>query len=305
MEKQVNKTHSDRKKAESIHSKYVRQKRSEQIWRQFRKNKGAVAGLIVFGIIVLVAIVSSFVLDYETQVIQMVPAERLKTPSMTHLFGTDQMGRDVLMRICYGAKYSLIIGVCSVMVSMLVGTTLGCIAGYFGGKVEAVIMRIMEVFLMIPNLLIVIMFVAILGTSFVNLIIAIGASTIPHFSRTARAAVMTVRDNEYVEAARAIGCKDMSIIFKHVFPNAFSSILVQASMRMGGNIILASSFSFLGIGVPAPMPEWGTMLSDARSYMREYPYLTFWPGAFIFITVLAINLAGDGLRDALDPKLKR
>jgi len=289
----------------SIHSKYVKQKRSEQIWRQFKKNKGAVAGLIVFGLIILVAIASSFVLNYETQVIQMIPQDRLIKPNLAHPFGTDQMGRDVLMRICYGAKYSLIIGLCSVIVSMLFGTTLGCIAGYFGGKTEAIIMRIMEIFLMIPNILVVIMFVAITGTSFVNLIVAIGASTIPHFSRTARAAVMTVRDNEYVEAARAIGARDITIIFKHVFPNAFSSILVQASMRMGGNIILASSFSFLGLGVPSPMPEWGTMLSDSRQYMREYPYLTIWPGVFIFITVLAINLAGDGLRDALDPKLKR
>ncbi len=303
--KSKDKTNVTSKQAASIHSKYVKQRRSQLIWRQFRRNKGAVGGLIVFGIIVLIAIVSSFVLDYNTQVIKMIPSQRLKTPSWEHLFGTDQMGRDVLIRICYGSKYSLIIAICSVLISMLFGTTLGCIAGYYGGKTEAIIMRIMEIFLMIPNLLVVIMFVAILGISFTNLIIAIGVSTIPHFSRTARAAVMTVRDNEYVEAARAIGARDLTIIFRHVFPNAFSSILVQASMRMGGNIILAASFSFLGLGVPTPMPEWGTMLSDARAYMREFPHLTFWPGMFIFITVLAINLAGDGLRDALDPKLKR
>ena len=288
-----------------IHSKYVKEKRRTQIWRQFKKNKGAVAGLIIFGIIVLSAIVASFIFDYDTQIIKMVASDRLKSSSATHIFGTDQMGRDVMMRILYGAKYSLIIAFFSVCISMLFGTTLGCIAGYFGGKIEYIIMRIMEIFLLIPVLLVVIMFVAIFGISFTNLIIAIGLSTVPHFSRTARAAVMTVRDNEYVEAAKAVGAKDITIIFKHVFPNAFSTILVQASMRMGGNIILAAGFSFLGLGVPTPMPEWGTMLSDARVYMREYPYLVIWPGVFIFITVLSINMIGDGLRDALDPKLKR
>ncbi len=288
-----------------LNDKYVKQKRSAEVWRQFKKNKGACIGLAVFIVIVLIAVVSSFALDYSTQIIKMNASERLLSPSWNHLFGTDSMGRDVLMRICYGARYSLIIAISSVSISIVFGTTLGCIAGYYGGLIENAIMRFMEIFLLIPNLMVVIIFVAIFGVSYYNLIIAIGVSTIPHFSRTARASVMTVRDNEYVEAAKAAGASDLAIIFGHVFPNAFSPILVQASMRMGGNITLACSFSFLGIGVPSPMPEWGTMLADAREYIREFPNLTFWPGFFIFITVLSINMIGDGLRDALDPKLKR
>ncbi len=291
--------------ATSANRKPIHEKRSKQIWRQFKKNKGAVIGLVVFTLIVIIAIVSSFAFDYNGQIIKMNSSQRLLAPSLQHPFGTDQMGRDVMMRIFYGARYSLIIAFSSISISILVGTSLGCIAGFFGGKIENLIMRVMDILLLIPNLLITIIFVAIFGVSFMNLIIALGVATIAPFARTARAAVMTVRTNEYVEASQAIGSSSMRTLLRHVFPNSFSAILVQATTRMGMVIIQAAGFSFLGLGVPAPTPEWGAMLSDARSFMREFPYLTFWPGMFIFITVLAINLIGDGLRDALDPKLKR
>ena len=278
---------------------------SAQIWHQFKKNKGAVIGLVVFILIVIIAIAANFVFDYETDIVGMNSAQRLLSPSLEHPFGTDQMGRDVLARVCYGAKYSLLIGVVSVLISVVFGSIIGAIAGFVGGTVESVIMRTVELLLMIPGLLLVILIVYCLGATIPNLMLALGLSTVPHFARNARAAVLTVRGNEYVEAARAIGSTGPKTLFKHVLPNALSPILVQATSRIAGCIIDAAGYSFLGLGVPAPLPEWGAMLSDGRGFMREYPFLEIFPGLAIMITVLAINLVGDGLRDALDPKLKR
>lgn len=290
----------DERKSRTAHKSY-----SAQIWHQFKKNKGAVIGLVLFILIVLIAIVSNFVFDYETEIVGMNSSQRLLFPSLEHPFGTDHMGRDVLARVCYGAKYSLMIGVLSVVISVVFGSIIGAIAGYVGGVVESIIMRTVELLLMIPGLLLVILIVYCLGASIPNLMLALGLSTVPHFARNARAAVLTVRGNEYVEAARAIGSKGPTILFKHVLPNALSPILVQATSRIAGCIIDAAGYSFLGLGVPAPLPEWGAMLSDGRAQMREYPFLEIFPGLAIMITVLAINLIGDGLRDALDPKLKR
>lgn len=286
-------------------SDYVGQSRTKLIWRQFKKNKGAVIGLVIVIIVCVTAVISSFLWDYATDICGMAPSLRLQFPSLAHFFGTDPMGRDVFARVCYGARYSLLIGFAAVSISTVFGVSLGAAAGYFGGRVEWAIMRVVELFLMVPSLLLAIVIVAAFGINLTNLIFALGVTTIPHFARNARAAVMTVCDNEYVEAARAIGAGDLTIIVTHVIPNALSPILVQATTRIGGCITQAASFSFLGLGVPIPTPEWGAMLADARSYMREYPYLIIFPGIAILITVLAINLIGDGLRDALDPKLKR
>ena len=240
-------------------------------WHQFKKNKGALISLIVFLGIVLIALISPLVWDYETEVIGMNSSQRLISPCLEHPFGTDHMGR----------------------------------AGFYGGKAEWIIMRIVEMMLMLPSLMLAIIIVALFGVNLSNLIIALGVSTIPHFARNARASVMTVCGKEYIEASAAIGEPKLKILLKHVIPNAMSPMIVQATTRLGGCIVTASSFSFLGLGVMAPTPEWGAMLSDARSYMWEYPYLVFFPGLAIFITVLCINLIGDGVRDALDPKLKR
>ena len=278
---------------------------SEQIWHQFKKNKGAMFGIVVLFLIILAAIVANFTFDYDTEIVGMNTAQRLLRPSLEHPFGTDNMGRDVFARVCYGAKYSLLIGILSVVISVVFGSIIGAIAGYAGGIVESVIMRIVELILVIPGMLLTILIVYSLGASVTNLMLALGLSTVPHFARNARAAVMTVRGNEYVEAAKSIGAKNHIILFKHVLPNALSPILVQATSRVAGCIINAASYSFLALGVPPPMPEWGAMLSDSRAYMIEYPYLVFFPGLAIVITVLAVNLIGDGLRDALDPKLKR
>lgn len=280
-------------------------KRSKQIWRQYKKNKGAVMGLIVLCAFIIIAIASSFIWDYDTDITGMNGSQRLLKPCLEHLFGTDHMGRDVMARVFYGTRYSLLIGFGSTLISTFFGILFGSIAGYYGGKIEDITMRIVELLLMIPNMLLTIVIVSAFGINLGNLLLAQGLATIPHFTRNARAAIMTVRDNEYIEAARAMGVSDFKIIIKHVIPNALSPILVQVTTRIGGCIVGAAGFSFLGLGVPIPTPEWGAMLADARSQMRSYPHLVIFPGLAILILVLAINQIGDGLRDALDPKLKR
>ena len=293
------------KKSDDGRSIYVKKSRMQEVWHQFQKNKGAVVGLIMLIIIIGIAIVSGFVFDYKEDICARHAATRLIKPCLEHPFGTDQMGRSVLARVLYGTRYSLLIGIVVVGVSTGIGTMLGAIAGYYGGKIETVIMRIVEIFMMIPNILLGIIFVAAFGISLTNLMLALGLSTVPHFARTARSSVMTVRGNEYVEAAKAMGVSDFKIIFTHVLPNALSAILVQATTRVASAIISAATFSFIGLGVPSPTTEWGAMLSDARQNMRDFPHLVIFPGLAIMVTVLAINLVGDGLRDALDPKLKR
>lgn len=280
-------------------------KRSAQIWRQFKKNKGAVLGLIVLCCFIIIAIASSFIWDFKTDICGMHTKTRLIKPCLEHPFGTDHMGRDVMARVFYGTRYSLLIGFGSTLISAIFGLLFGSIAGYYGGKIENITMRIVEMLLMIPNMLLTIVIVTAFGINLGNLLLAQGLATIPHFTRNARAAIMTVRDNEYIEAARAMGVNDFKIIVKHILPNALSPILVQITTRVGGCITGAAGFSFLGLGVPIPTPEWGAMLSDARTYMREFPHLVIFPGLAILILVLAINQIGDGLRDALDPKLKR
>ena len=283
----------------------VKRSRSAEIWHQYKKNKGAVVGLIVLILIIIIAVVANFAFDYEKDIIGMNTSQRLISPCWEHPFGTDQMGRDILARVCYGAKYSLLIGVMAVVISVVFGSIIGAIAGYLGGIAETIIMRFIEMLLMIPGLLLVILIVYCLGASVPNLMLALGLGTVPHFARNARAAVLTVRGNEYIEAARANGGTTLTILFKHIIPNALSPILVQATSRIAGCIIEAASYSFLGLGVPPPLPEWGAMLSDGRNFMMEHPYLEIFPGLAIIVTVLAVNLIGDGLRDALDPKLKR
>jgi peptide/nickel transport system permease protein len=294
-----------RENKKTARSAFIRQNRSQEIWRQFRKNKGAMAGLVVFCAIVLVAVFSGIIWSFDNDIVKMHASQRLLTPRWGHVFGTDHMGRDLLARVCYGARYSLLIGVVAVSVSVVFGSIIGSVAGYYGGKIETAIMRIVEMLLMIPSILLVITIIAAFGVSLMNLMLALGIATIPHFARNARASVLTVRTNEYVEAAKAVGVGDFFIIFKHVIPNAFSPIIVQATTRIASCIIDAAAFSFLGLGVPAPLPEWGALLSDARPYLRQFPHLALFPGLAIMITVLSINLIGDGLRDALDPKLKR
>lgn len=289
----------------SVSKKYKKRSQLGEIWHNFKKNKGALLGLVVLCLIIVTSIITYFIIDYDTQIVRQIAAERLQSPSLRHLFGTDQYGRDIFLRILYGARYSLSVGIVAVMVSLLIGGVLGIVAGYFGGYVEGIIMRTCDIFSSIPSMLLAISISTAFGGSTFVLMIAVGVVTVPAFARVARASVMTVIDNEYIEAARAIGASRIRIMFAHILPNSLAPTMVQVTMRVGSAIITAASLSFIGLGVPAPAPEWGAMLSEGRSFIRDYSYMTMFPGVAIVITVLAINLIGDGLRDAMDPKLKR
>lgn len=286
----------------------MNEKRNSQIyelWGRLRTNKGAMAGLGIITIIVLVAIFSGVILDYETQVIGQNIMDRLQPPSARHWLGTDELGRDLFSRILYGTRYSLIIGMGSVLVGLGFGVVLGSIAGYYGGRTEDIIMRFTDIFAAVPGLLLGVVIVASLGAGVTNLILALGISSIPQFVRITRASVLTVRDQEYVEASRSIGISEARIILTHILPNCLSPIIVTVTLRGARNIISASAMSFLGLGIPAPEPEWGALLSAGRAFVRTHSYLTLFPGVAIMLTVLALNMLGDGLRDALDPKLRR
>ncbi len=285
--------------------RYAKRSQGAEVWRRLRKNKGAMLGLFLLLVIVAIAILSGFLLDYDTDVIGQNITQRLQHPSWEHPLGTDNTGRDVMFRIFYGARYSLSIGVASVLIALVIGVTLGVIAGYYGGAVSEVIMRLSDAVASIPSILMAIAIVSALGQSIFNLMLAVGVTSVPQFVRITHAATLTVRNQEYVEASRCLGLREWQIICFHVLPNCLSPIIVQTTLRVASAIISASSLSFLGLGVPAPTPEWGGMLSAGRKYIRGYSYLTLFPGLAIMITVLALNLLGDGLRDALDPKLKR
>ena len=275
-----------------------------EVWKRLCRNKTAVLGLVIVALLTLMAILSPILIDYETQVIKTNYSEALQEPSADHWFGTDEMGRDILLRVMYGSTVSLSIGVVTVAVSLTVGLILGAAAGYFGGKTDMIIMRIMDIFLAIPGTLLAICIVASLGNSIPNLVIAQAVSSIPTFSRVVRGAVITARDADYVEAARAIGAKDATIIFHEVLPNSLAPIIVQTTLQVASVILSIAGLSFIGLGIPAPRPEWGAMLSGARAYIRDYSYMCLFPGLAIMTTILSLNLLGDGLRDALDPRLR-
>ena len=275
-----------------------------EVWKRLCRNKTAVLGLVIVALLTLMAILSPILIDYETQVIKTNYSEALQAPSADHWFGTDEMGRDILLRVMYGSTVSLSIGVVTVAVSLTVGLILGAAAGYFGGKTDMIIMRIMDIFLAIPGTLLAICIVASLGNSIPNLVIAQAVSSIPTFSRVVRGAVITARDADYVEAARAIGAKDATIIFHEVLPNSLAPIIVQTTLQVASVILSIAGLSFIGLGIPAPRPEWGAMLSGARAYIRDYSYMCLFPGLAIMTTILSLNLLGDGLRDALDPTMK-
>ena len=289
----------------SISKKYRRRSQVGEVWHRLKKNKGAMIGLAIVLILISAAICSGFLLDYESQIIKQVTRERLQWPSLKHWMGTDQYGRDIFFRLLYGSRFSLSVGFVAVVVGLFVGVPLGAVAGYFGGATEDIIMRMTDIFAAVPNILMGIVLVSALGPNTINLMLAVGITSVPQFVRVTRASVLTVRNQEYVEAARAVGISEAKIIFTHILPNCLSPIIVQTTLRIASAIIAASSLSFLGLGVPVPAPEWGAMLSDGRGFIRGYAYMTFFPGLAIMITVLAFNMVGDGLRDALDPKLKK
>lgn len=287
------------------HQKYKKRSSLGMVWHQLKKNKGAIIGLVLILLVIILALCAPLIYDYKSDIIKNHVRERMLFPSREHPFGTDDLGRDILARVIWGARYSLAVGVVAVMFALVVGVTLGAIAGYVGGVFEDIVMRICDIFSSIPSVLLAIAVVSAMGKSTVNLMIAVGLASSAPFTRVARAAVLVVRDEEYIEAAKAIGMRDWQIILEHILPNCVSQIIVQATLRVGSAIISAAQLSFLGLGVPAPAPEWGAMLSSGRQFIRDYSYMTLFPGLAIMLCVLSLNLLGDGLRDALDPKLKR
>lgn len=275
-----------------------------EVWKRMRKNKAAVIGLIIITIIILSGVFADFIADYKTEVIKQNVSQRLQNPSGLHWFGTDVYGRDVFARIVHGTRTSLSLGVFTSFFAAFIGSILGASAGYYGGKIDNIIMRIVDIIMCIPSILLALSVVAALGPGLVNLFIAMTISLTPIFIRLVRAVVLGVRGEDYVEAARASGTSTARIIAKHILPNAMGPIIVQATMSVSSTIILAAGLSFLGLGIQPPTPEWGAMLSSGREFMRDVPCLVLFPGMAIVISALSINLVGDGLRDALDPKLK-
>ena len=285
-----------------------RRKRTSQsanIWRRFKKNKGAMIGVAVVIMLLLLAVFADVIFDYNTQIAGRNAKERLLPPSWEHPFGTDNMGRDLFCRVLYGTKYSFLIGVAATALSTLIAIPLGAAAGYFGGTFEEIAMRCIDVLSSVPPILMGIVIVSALGANMENLIIAIGITGITGKTRMTRAAVLTVKNNEYIESARMIGMKEWRIIASHILPNCLSPIIVSVTLGIASAVVSASSLSFLGMGVPVPSPEWGALLSDGRTYIRTAGHLTLFPGLAILVTVLAFNLMGDGLRDAMDPKLRK
>ena len=280
-----------------------RTSRFKEVVRRYKKSKLAVVGFIVFVIILLLAVFAGVFGSYEESVTMNV-INKLKAPSAEHWFGTDAYGRDLFLRCIYGARISLIIGITSSALSMLGGCLVGMTAGFYGGKYDNLVMRGMDIFSSIPTILLAICIVAALGSSTINLIIALAISRIPAFARIARASVMGEAEREYVEAARAGGTSDARIMIRHIFPNILGPLLVQATTNVAQMILQTASLSFLGLGVAAPTPEWGAIISGAKAYMRLYPYMIWIPGISIILASMSINLIGDGLRDALDPRLK-
>ena len=281
---------------------YKRRSQSAEIWRRFKKSKTAIIGLIMLSVLVLLAIFADVITPYDAE--KSDAANRLQLPSWEHLFGTDELGRDIFTRIAMGTRISLLVGIVSVTVSAVGGIILGSLAGYYGGKVDTLIMRFVDIWMAIPSLLLNITIVAVLGVGLQNVMIAIGISSIPGYCRTIRASILTIKSSDFIEASKACGASDLYLIATHIIPNSLAPLIVQATLRMGASILVCASMSFMGLGVVPPTPEWGAMLSTGRSFLRDYPHLCTFPGAAIMYTVLAMNLLGDGVRDALDPKLK-
>ena len=286
--------------------KHVKTKKRSQlyeVWKRLRKNRLAVMGLAILAVLVLCAIFADFIAPYPYDKQDYLAV--LQGPSWNHWMGTDEYGRDIFSRVIYGSRISLYVGFISLSGGALMGCIVGSIAGYFGGRVDDIIMRVMDVLNGIPRIVLAIAIAGTIGSGITSALIAVAVSSVPNFARVVRAATMTVRDQEFVEASQSLGASHAHIIVQHIFPNILAQIIVQATLGIGTAILLCASLSFLGLGVQPLTPEWGIMLSNARNFMRDYPYMVIAPGIAIMLTVLALNLFGDGLRDALDPKLKK
>lgn len=269
---------------------------------QLKRNPGAMAGGVVAVALVMVAILSPWIAPFDP--IKPYPKDRLQGPSLDHLMGTDKLGRDVLSRVIAGAPYSLRMGLFAIAIGATVGVALGLIAGYYGGPISVGILMLTDAMLAFPSILLALSIVAALGPGLSNTMIAVGISWIPGFIRIVRASVLSAKENIYVEAARVVGARDGRIIVQHILPNVLAPVIVLCTLGIAGAILIGASLSFLGLGAQPPTPEWGAILNDGRSVLRLAPWVATFPGVAIMITVLAMNLLGDGLRDALDPRMK-
>lgn len=274
-----------------------------EVMKRLSYNRGAMIGGIIILLVIIISAVGPYLWPYDYAKIDVM--SRNLAPCWEHPFGTDQLGRDVLARILTGARYSLAVGIGSVIISSGLGIVVGCIAGFWGGRIDQTIMRLCDVVQAIPGMILNIAMSCLLGPGVVNTILALGISGIPGTARLMRSSILNVRKMEYLDAAAVTNCSTVRTIVKHIFPNTFAPLLVQATMGVGGRIMAAAGMSYIGIGVQPPTPEWGAMLSESRNYIASAPYLCLIPGICIMVVVLAMNLLGDGLRDACDPKLKK
>lgn len=282
--------------------KYKKESAFAVLAKRMGRNKNAMFGLIVFTVLVLAIIFVPVFSPYQYD--QMDTLAIKQGPSLAHFFGTDDMGRDIFTRVLYGGRYSLSISIAAVLFSTMIGIILGATAGYFGGAADTLIMRLLDVIQAIPSILLTIIISAALGTGIDKTIIAISVGTIPGNVRLLRGTVMRTREEQYLEAAEAIGCSTFRRIVKYVIPNSWSPLIVSATMGVAKTVLELAALSYIGLGVQPPTPEWGAMLAAARGFLRDYPHMLIFPGLFIAISVLCLNMFGDGLRDALDPKLK-
>ena len=274
----------------------------KEVFYRMKKSKLAMLGLAIIIILVLTAIFADYIApyDYSTNDLK----NQFAGPSRQHLFGADEFGRDIFSRVVYGSRISLQVGFISVGIALVFGVTLGAAAGFYGGRVDIILMRFIDILQSLPDILMAIAIMAVLGPGLSNLMIAVGLAAIPGYAKIVRSSVLSIKDNEFIEAAKANGSSDLRIIFKHIIPNCLAPIIVQATLGVAYAIINAAGLSFIGLGLEPPTPEWGAMLSGGRAYIRDYPHMTMFPGLAIVIVIFALNVLGDGLRDALDPKLK-
>lgn len=285
------------------HEVVKRQSQVVAVWKRLLMSPSAVVGMIVFAILVLIAVLAPFIAPYDYAKINILEANQ--PPSFAHLCGTDNVGRDIFSRLIVGARYSLTLGLCSTILGTIVGMFFGALAGYFGGTVDELIMRATDIIQSIPGMVLNVAVACVIGTGFWQCILVLSIGGISGAARMLRAQILSIRSMEYVEAAAVTNCSPAKIIMKHLIPNAFAPQIVGMTMSIGGNIMAAASLAYLGLGVAPPTPEWGAMLSEGRDYLAKYPWMCIFPGVMIMITVLSLNLFGDGLRDALDPKQKK
>jgi peptide/nickel transport system permease protein len=278
------------------------QSRAALVWRQLRRNRAAVVGGCIVALLVVTAVFAREIAPYDPLLV--LPDQRLLPPSRAHPLGTDELGRDVLSRVIFGSRVSMTVGMISVSVALLVGVTLGLMSGYMGGWVDNIIMRVIDILLAFPGILLAIVIAGALGPGLRNMMIAVGIFSMPTYARVVRASTLSVKALDYVEALRALGASDSRIIVRHILANVSAPIIVLSTLGIATAILSAAGLSFVGLGAQAPTPEWGAMLSQARPYLRTEWWIAVFPGLAIMVTVLAVNLLGDGLRDALDPRLR-